>query len=200
MKSFASAPIAAALLLALPAHAVDTGRPAPAFTARDFEGKPVTLAGLHGKTVVLEWTNNGCPFVGHMYASGVMQQLQRQAASAGVVWLTVISSAPGRQGYLDAPGVRAWKAQTGAAPTDVLLDPSGALGHAYDARTTPDMFVIDPASRLVYAGAIDDTPSTRPEDAKTSKNYVRLALKALKDGRPVSPDLTKSYGCSVKYS
>ncbi len=191
-----------AVLAAAPfsAAAIDTGRPAPAFTARDADGKTVTLAALRGKTVVLEWTNNGCPFVGHMYASGVMQQLQRQASSDGVVWLTVISSAPGKQGYLDGPGVRAWKAQTRAAPADVLLDPGGALGHAYDARTTPDMFVIDPAGRLVYAGAIDDTPSTRPEDAKTAKNYVVLALHAMRNARPVSPDLTKSYGCSVKYA
>lgn len=195
------APVLAALVAApLAAMAIDTGKPAPAFTARDADGKAVTLAALRGKTVVLEWTNEGCPFVGHMYASGVMQRLQRQAASEGVVWLTVISSAPGRQGYLDGPGVRAWRARTAAAPADVLLDPSGVLGHAYDARTTPDMFVIDPAGRLVYAGAIDDTPSTRPEDAKTSKNYVVLALQALKAGRVVSPALTKSYGCSVKYS
>ena len=182
------------------AHAIDVGAPAPAFIAQDAAGKPIALAQLRGKVVVLEWTNNGCPFVGHMYASGVMQQLQRQASSDGVVWLTVISSAHGKQGYLDGPGVRAWKSRTGAAPADVLLDPTGALGHAYDARTTPDMFVIDPAGRLVYAGAIDDTPSTRPEDAKTARNYVVLALQALRAGRPISPDLTKSYGCSVKYS
>lgn len=195
------APVLAVLMAApLAAMAIDTGHPAPPFTARDADGKGVALAALRGKTVVLEWTNNGCPFVGHMYASGVMQQLQRQASSEGVVWLTVISSAPGKQGYLDGPGVRAWKARTGAAPADVLLDPGGALGQAYDARTTPDMFVIDPAGRLVYAGAIDDTPSTRPEDAKTAKNYVVLALRALKTGRAVSPDLTKSYGCSVKYA
>ncbi len=195
------APVLAALLAApLCASALDTGRPAPAFTAQDADGKAVTLAALRGKTVVLEWTNEGCPFVGHMYASGVMQRLQHQATSEGVVWLTVISSAPGKQGYVDGHGVRACKARTGAAPADVLLDPGGALGHAYDARTTPDMFVIDPVGRLVYAGAIDDTPSTRPEDAKAAKNYVVLALRALKTGSPISPDLTKSYGCSVKYS
>ena len=195
------APVLAALVAApLAAMAIDTGQPAPPFTARDADGRAVTLAALRGKTVVLEWTNEGCPFVGHMYASGVMQRLQRQATPDGVVWLTVISSAPGKQGYLDGSGVRAWKGRTGAAPADVLLDPGGALGHAYDARTTPDMFVIDPAGRLVYAGAIDDTPSTRPEDAKTAKNYVVLALRALKTGSPISPDLTKSYGCSVKYS
>ena len=200
MRYLAPLLMAAVLAATFSANALDTGRPAPAFTARDADGEPVTLAGLRGRTVVLEWTNNGCPFVGHMYASGVMQKLQRQAAADGVVWLTVISSAPGKQGYLDGPGVRAWKSRSGAAWADVLLDPSGALGHAYDARTTPDMFIIDPVGRLVYAGAIDDNPSTRPEDARTAKNYVVLALQALKAGRPVSPDLTKSYGCSVKYS
>jgi len=200
MKFFAPVLLAALLAAPLSAIAIDTGRPAPAFRARDADGKPVTLADLRGKTVVLEWTNEGCPYVGHMYASGVMQRLQRQAAADGVVWLTVISSAPGKQGYLDGPGVRTWKARTGAAPADVLLDPAGALGHAYDARTTPDMFVIDPAGRLVYAGAIDDTPSTRPGDARTARNYVVLALHALKAGSPISPDFTKSYGCSVKYS
>jgi hypothetical protein len=195
------APVLAALLAApLCAQTIDTGRPAPPFTAPDADGKTVTLAGLRGKTVVLEWTNSGCPFVGHMYASGVMQKLQRQAASDGVVWLTVISSAPGKQGYLEGPGVRAWKARTGAAPADVLLDPAGVLGHAYDARTTPDMFVIDRMGRLVYAGAIDDNPSTNPEDAGKARNYVALALRAMRAGRPVSPDITKSYGCSVKYS
>jgi hypothetical protein len=194
-------PVLAALAAApLAAMALDTGRAAPGFTARDAEGRAVTLAGLRGKTVVLEWTNDGCPFVRHMYASGVMQKLQRQAASDGVVWLTVISSAPGQQGYLDGAGVRTWKTRMGAAPADVLLDPTGVIGHAYDARTTPDMFVIDPSERLVYAGAIDDTVSTRAQDARTARNYVELALAALKAGRPVSPDVTKSYGCSVKYA
>jgi hypothetical protein len=173
--------------------------PAPAFQARDFEGKPVSLAAFHGKTVVLEWTNNGCPFVGHMYASGVMQRLQRDAARDGIVWISVISSAPGQQGYLDPAGVRAWKARFHAEPADVILDPSGAVGHLYDARTTPDMFVIDPSGRLVYAGAIDDKVSSNPTDAQTAHNYVVAALTAVKAGRAPNPAVTKSYGCSVKY-
>jgi hypothetical protein len=199
MRPFA--PILAALL-AIPTStlaAMDTGRPAPAFSSRDADGKAVSLASLRGKTVVLEWTNEGCPFVGHMYASGVMQRLQRQAAADGVVWLTVISSAPGKQGYKTAPEARAWKTRVGAAPADILLDPAGTLGRAYEAKTTPDMFVISPGGQLVYAGAIDDTVSTRPEDAKTARNYVAMALQALKTNRPISPDMTKSYGCSVKY-
>lgn len=199
MRTFA---LILAALLAAPPNALaglDIGGPAPAFSARDAEGRPVTLTSLRGKAVVLEWTNEGCPFVGHMYASGVMQRLQQQAAADGVVWLTVISSAPGRQGYLTGPEAKAWKARTAAAPADILLDPAGTLGHAFDARTTPDMFVIDRAGELVYAGAIDDTPSTRPEDARTARNYVVMALQAIKTGRPISPALTKSYGCSVKY-
>jgi hypothetical protein len=176
------------------------GQPAPAFQAKDFEGKPVALADLRGKTVVLEWTNNGCPFVGHMYAGGVMQRLQREAAREGVVWITVISSAPGQQGYLDPSGVRAWKARVHAEPADVVLDPSGALGHIYDARTTPDMFVIDRAGRLAYAGAIDDKVSTNPADANAARNYVVGALAAVKAGHAPEPAVTKSYGCSVKYA
>jgi len=182
-----------------PAHAIDVGAPAPAFVAQDAAGRPVALSQLRGKTVVLEWTNNGCPFVGHMYSSGVMQRLQRQAAADGVVWLSVISSAPGRQGYLTGPGVAAWKASVSAGPADVILDPTGALGRAFDARTTPAMFVIDRQGRLVYAGAIDDKVSTDPADAKTAHNYVAMALADLKGGRPVNPSSTHSYGCSVKY-
>src|SRR5580658_3135669 len=193
----------ATALLAVPPNALaglDTGRPAPAFSAIDADGRPVTLTSLRGKTVVLEWTNEGCPFVGHMYASGVMQRLQRQAAAEGVVWLTVISSAPGRQGYKTGPEARAWKTRIGAAPANILLDPAGTLGRAYDARTTPDMFVIDRAGELVYAGAIDDKVSTNPSDAHTAHNYVVAALDAVKSGRAPAPAATKSYGCSVKYA
>jgi hypothetical protein len=176
------------------------GQPAPGFQGKDYEGKPVDLAQFRGKTVVLEWTNDGCPFVGHMYSSGVMQGLQRQAAREGIVWITVISSAPGKQGYLDPAGVRAWKARVHAEPADVVLDPSGILGHVYDARTTPDMFVIDRSGRLAYAGAIDDKVSTNPSDAHTAHNYVVAALDAVKSGRAPAPAATKSYGCSVKYA
>lgn len=176
------------------------GQPAPTFRGKDYEGRPVDLAQFRGKTVVLEWTNDGCPFVGHMYSSGVMQRLQREAAREGVVWITVISSAPGQQGYLDAAGVRAWKARVHAEPADVVLDPSGILGHVYDARTTPDMFVIDRNGRLAYAGAIDDKVSTNPADARTSHNYVAAALTSVQAGRAPDPAITKSYGCSVKYA
>lgn len=189
-------------LMTLP-HAMvspQPGQPAPAFQGKDYDGKPLDLAQFRGKTVVLEWTNEGCPFVHHMYASGVMQRLQREAARDGIVWITVISSAPGQQGYLDGAGVRAWKARYHAEPANVVLDPSGTLGHVYDARTTPDMFVIDRSGRLAYAGAIDNKVSTNPSDAQTAHNYVVAALDAVKLGRAPDPATTKSYGCSVKYA
>jgi hypothetical protein len=196
----ASLPFLAILAAAGAARATPAvDAPAPAFVAHTAAGQAVSLATFRGKTVVLEWTNDGCPFVGHMYRSGVMQALQRKAAADGVVWLTVISSAPGQQGYLTAGQVGPWKARVGAAPADVLLDPGGQLGHAYDARTTPNMVVIDKSGRLVYEGAIDDDPSTDPNDAHKARNYVALALADLKDGRPIAPAVTKSYGCSVKY-
>jgi hypothetical protein len=128
-----------------------------------------------------------------------MQRLQRDAAGQGVVWLTVISSAPGKQGFLDGAGAAAWKAKSGAASADVILDPSGEVGRLYDARTTPDMFVIDRSGPLVYAGAIDDRPSTEPADARAAHNYVGAALADLKESRPIAPAVTVSYGCSVKY-
>jgi hypothetical protein len=194
-------PLILAACLAAPAvvAAPQIGAPVPVFQARDADGRPVKLSAYRGKIVVLEWTNDGCPFVGHMYASGVMQRLQRQAAADGITWLTVISSAPGKQGYLTGAQVAPWKVRVGAASADVVLDPTGALGRQYDARTTPDMFVIDRAGRLAYAGAIDDTPSTNPADARTARNYVVAALDDVRAGRPVSPAATKSYGCSVKY-
>jgi hypothetical protein len=198
MKTF-DLVLAAALAAPIAAEAINIGVPAPVFQAHDADGKPVSLAAYRGKTVVLEWTNNGCPFVGHMYSSGVMQHLQRRAAAEGAVWLTVISSAPGKQGYLTGSEVPAWKARVGAEPADVLLDPGGDLGHAYDARTTPDMYVIDREGRLAYAGAIDDNPSTNPADARSAKNFVDGALTALKSGRGISPAVTKPYGCSIKY-
>ncbi len=202
MRTPSAAPlIAACLCLIAPAARAqpDVGRPAPAFSASDAAGKPVELAKLRGKTVILEWTNDGCPYVGHVYRSGVMQALQRRATGQGIVWLTVISSAPGKQGYLTPPQVKAWQAETNAAPSDVLLDPSGTLGRAYDAKATPTLFIIDPRGEVVYMGGIDDTPSTDPADAKRARNYVAAALDDLGAGRPVAQATTRPYGCSVKY-
>lgn len=186
--------------LAAPALAVPVvGQPAPAFSAQDADGKPVSLAALKGKPVVLEWTNEGCPYVQHSYKSGVMQGLQKQAAADGFTWISVISSAPGKQGALQPAEVRTWKSSTGATPARVVLDAKGDLGRLYAAKTTPHMFVIDKAGRVAYMGAIDDKVSSDPADAKTAKNYVKIALADVKAGRPVAEAVTKPYGCSVKY-
>ncbi len=179
--------------------APEAGKPAPDFTATDFNGKTVKLGDFRGKTVVLEWTNDGCPYVKKHYASNTMQTLQKDATGKGIVWLTVISSAPGTQGHVDGPGANALTQSRGAAPTAVLLDPEGAVGHLYDARTTPHMFIVDAAGTLVYMGGIDDKPSTGPASLQGAKNYVRAALDELSAGKPVSEAVTQPYGCSVKY-
>lgn len=175
------------------------GSPAPAFTAKDIAGHNVGLADYRGKTVILEWTNNGCPFVGKHYNSGNMQALQHRFTAAGDVWLTVASSAPGEQGYVTSDDARADIARWKAVPTDYLLDPDGVVGHLYAARATPHMAVIDPQGVLVYIGAIDDKPSVDVADVKTAKNYVAAALDELATGKPVSVSATRDYGCSVKY-
>lgn len=176
------------------------GQPAPAFTAVDADGKTRSLSEFKGKTVVLEWTNNGCPYVQKHYDSANMQGLQKQATADGVVWLTLISSAPGFQGHLTGPQAKQWKAKVGAASTDVLLDPKGAVGRAYAARTTPHMYVVDRTGTLVYMGGIDDRPSSEPASLKGAKNYVAAALADVKAGRPVATAATRPYGCSVKYA
>ena len=192
----------AGLLLCGAAQATDApriGQPAPAFSATDSNGKTVSLSDLKGKPVVLEWTNDGCPFVQHYYKRGAMQSLQKTYTGKGVVWLTVISSAPGTQGYVDGAGANALTAQRNAAPSAVLLDSSGKIGHLYDAQTTPHMFIIDGKGTLVYAGGIDSLPSTDPDDIPRASPYVKAALDELLAGKPVSRALTSPYGCSVKY-
>ena len=182
-----------------PAATARVGEPAPAFSAPDIAGKIVRLGDYAGKTVVLEWTNDGCPFVGKHYDSGNMQGLQQKYTAAGVVWLTIASSAPGEQGYVTPAEAKADLARWRAAPTDFLLDPDGTVGRLYDARATPQMVVIDRTGRLVYMGAIDDTPSTRLADVKTAHNYVAAALDAFATGQPVAVASTRAYGCSIKY-
>ncbi len=186
--------------MAAPAAAAPTlGQAAPAFTAVDANGKARSLSEFRGKTVVLEWVNNGCPYVRKHYDSGNMQSLQSQATKDGVVWLSVVSSAPGAQGYLTPETAKTWKVKEKAAVTDVLLDPKGVVGRAYDAKTTPHMYVIDKGGKLVYMGGIDDKPSSDPSTLKGAKNYVTAALADVKAGRPVAQAATRPYGCSVKY-
>jgi hypothetical protein len=179
--------------------AVEIGATAPAFVVQDASGQARSLSDYAGRTLVLEWTNNGCPYVRKHYDSNNMQTLQREASGAGVVWLTVISSAEGEQGYLDGAGALARARQENASPSAILLDPSGTMGRAYGARTTPHMYVINGEGRLVYQGAIDDRPSSRPSSLEGATNYVRAALADVAAGRAVQTAQTTPYGCSVKY-
>ena len=182
------------------AHAAPTvGQPAPAFTLKDETGKERSLADFKGKTVVLEWFNYGCPFVKKHYGSGSMQKLQKAATDDGVVWLSVVSSAPGKQGHLTPDEAVAKKKEEGIGATALLLDENGDTGKLYGAKTTPEMFVIDREGVLVYKGAIDDQPTPDPATLDGARNYVVEALAALKAGKPVGAAETKPYGCSVKY-
>jgi peroxiredoxin len=176
------------------------GRPAPGFSLTDSNGTARALGDYRGKLVVLEWWNPECPFVGKHYGSGNMQRLQRAWTGKGVVWLTVDSSAPGKQGYVDGVKANALMKEKGAAPTAVLLDPDGKVGRAYGARTTPHMFVVDARGIVVYAGGIDDRPSTDLADVATAKNYVQAALDETLTGKAVTTPTSQPYGCSVKYA
>lgn len=190
----------ALLSLTSAAQTARVGDAAPAFTAADSHGKAQSLDQYRGKFVVLEWHNQGCPYTKKHYVSGNMQALQKEWTGKGVVWFTVISSAPGAQGYVTASQENDYLAQMHAAPTAALLDPDGKLGRLYNAKTTPEMYVIDPAGELVYTGAIDNRPTSDAEDVKGADNYVSDALSAAMAGKPVATPYTRSYGCSVKYA
>jgi hypothetical protein len=176
------------------------GQPAPNFRLADMNGRPVTLADYRGKTVVLEWHNPGCPFVQKHYGSGNMQKAQAAAAQQGVVWLSINSGAPGKQGHMDGAAAKAMVAKTGAKPAAYLLDPKGVVGKVYDAKTTPHMYVINAKGTLVYAGGIDDKPTANPADVNGARNHVLAALSEIKAGKPISVATSRPYGCSVKYS
>jgi len=190
----------AVLALITTALAVKVGSPAPGFTAVDVDGKQQKLSDFKGKYVVLEWHNQGCPYTRKHYESGNMQRLQKEWTAKGVVWLTVISSAPGTQGFVTPAQEKEYLTQMKAVPTDVLLDSAGTLGRLYDAKTTPHMFVIDPGGTLIYQGAIDDKPSSNQADVAGAKNYVDAALTSSLAGKPVNDAATPPYGCSVKYA
>lgn len=193
--------VLAALALGVPAAAAPViGQPAPAFSAVDGDGRTRSLSEFKGKTVVLEWTNAGCPYVKKHYGSGAMQGLQKSAAKDGVVWLTLVSSAPGQQGYVSPAEAKTWKASTGAGSTALLLDPTGKVGKTYEAKTTPHMYIVDKTGKLVYQGGIDDKPTPDPASLKGAKNYVVAALGDVKAGRAVATPVSKPYGCSVKYA
>ncbi len=195
--------LTAGAMIAFSANAAPiTGEAAPGFTnAVTATGETISLSDFAGQTVVMEWTNHDCPFVKKHYAEPVknMQTLQSDATSTGTVWIQVISSAPGKQGYLEAEGALAKNTERGAAPTYTILDPSGDIGRAYDAKTTPHMYVIESDGNLAYAGAIDSIRSAKVDDIAVATNYVTAALTAVASGAAPEVATAKPYGCSVKY-
>jgi len=181
-------------------HAAATvGEKAPEFTGVDTNGTEHSLSDFEGKIVVLEWSNHECPYVVKHYDSGNMQKIQKEATDDGVVWLTVVSSAEGKQGYLEPEEANALMEEQGSNATARIMDPSGEIGKAYGAKTTPHMYVIDEEGMLVYAGAIDSDSSFKPENIEGATNYVQEALSALENDQPIEVASTKPYGCSVKY-
>jgi AhpC/TSA family len=187
------------LILIGHALALETGAQAPDFTLKSASGSEIKLSDYKGKIVVLEWLNHGCPFVKKHYSSGNMQALQKTYTGKNVIWFSVISSAPGKQGHVDAAGALKDKQDKKSQATDILLDPSGEVGKLYDAKTTPHMFVVDKSGALAYQGAIDSVADTEPGSIASAKNYVALGLDALISGKKVAQEKTQSYGCSVKY-
>ena len=178
----------------------EIGQAAPDFTVMDTNGKEVSLSSFKGKTVVLEWTNHDCPFVRKHYGSENMQTLQKDSTGEEVVWVSVISSAEGKQGFVDAAKANSLTTERDAAPTHVLLDPTGELGKLYAAKTTPHMFIVNNEGKLAYMGGIDSIASADKADIKDAENYVKTALTEMKDGKEVTKASTRPYGCSVKYS
>lgn len=183
-----------------PARAApEIGNPAPEFMANDVDGHHVMLSSLKGKTIVLEWSNPDCPFVHKQYDTGNMQAVQKEATKDNVIWITIDSSAKGKEGNYPAPELKKIYADQKANFSHLIIDESGEIGKLYAAKTTPHMFVINEKGVLVYAGAIDDKSGFEKEEVKTAKNYILAALNDLKAGRPVAISSTKPYGCSVKY-
>jgi peroxiredoxin len=202
--------IAAAVIMALLAGMVgiiesaasaapQIGQAAPEFTATDSKGDPVRLSDYRGKTVVLEWTNADCPYTRKHYDTGNMQSVQNLAQKNGIVWLTVISSAPGKQGYVNGPAADDLTQSRKAMPTAVLLDPSGTIGRLYAAKTTPHMYVIDKNGALQYMGGMDSLATADPADIALAEPYLKEAMLAVAQGNPAPHAMTKPYGCSVKY-
>jgi peroxiredoxin len=191
-------------ILALSAGAalagVEVGQSAPDFTLTDSHGQTHQLSQYKGKWVVLEWYNPDCPFVRKHYGSGNMPALQKEFTAKGVVWLSIDSSAPGQEGNYPSDKLNEIASSQGAARTALLLDPDGKVGHEYGAKTTPDMYVINPDSKLVYEGAIDSKPTTSIADLKVATNYVKVALDDSMAGKSVAQTVTRPYGCTVKYA
>ncbi|OWK31962.1 thioredoxin family protein [Sphingomonas mucosissima] len=194
-------PFAVAALAASPAVADQvTGQQAGNFRLMDADGRAVTLAQFRGKPVVLEWNNPGCPYVQKHYDSGNMQAAQAKARAMGAVWLTINSGAPGKQGHLTGAQAKAFVADKKAQPTAYLLDPQGRVGKGYGAKTTPHLYLIDAAGKLVYQGGIDDKPTADQADIAGARNHLLAALAEVKAGKKVSVPESRPYGCSVKYA
>ena len=195
--------VAAGVLLAAASGAIanaELNQAAPAFSAVGADGKPVKLDAYKGKTVVLEWTNHECPFVVKHYDSGNIPSLQKDAAGQEVVWLQVVSSGPGKQGFVDGATAQKLNSTRSAAPAGTVLDPDGKIGKLYGAQTTPHIFIVNAAGQLVYKGGIDSIPTSKKEDLAKAENYVVSALKSISAGKPVEKASTKPYGCSIKYA
>jgi len=190
---------AAAATTAMAAPMAGINKPAPNFSLVGADGKKYSLADFKGKWVVLEWVNFGCPFVRKHYDSKNMQNLQKDYVAKDVVWLSICSSAPEKQGYFKGAELLAKIKENGINSTAYLIDADGKVGHMYDAKTTPSMYIVNPQGMLVYAGAIDDKPSTKAEDITAATNYVKAALDAAMAGKMIMVSSTPSYGCSVKY-
>lgn len=193
--------VALALCAAAFAHAaLEVGKPAPDFSLTDLDGQTHALSSFKGKTVVLEWVNPDCPFVRKHYEKSTnLPDTQKSAATDGVVWLQINSAAAGKEGDFNAAKAKAWQQRVGVQAAAYLRDTDGKVGHLYDARTTPHLFIIDPAGTLVYQGGIDSIRSANPDDIAKATNYVRAALAELKAGKAVTHASTPPYGCSVKY-
>lgn len=181
------------------AEDVHIGKQAPNFTLTDSNGNTHSLSDYKGKIVVLEWTNYGCPFVGKHYKSGSMQMLQKKYTEEGIIWLSICSSAPGKQGNFSSNEINEKAEEFGTSYTAYLKDEDGKVGHLYGAKTTPHMFIINAEGKLVYAGGIDNKKSTNVDDIKGAENYVAEALDLLLQNKEIEKNITSPYGCSVKY-
>ena len=200
---FAAGAALLAGLVAAPAFAGDddvaeqatakVGEPAPTFTLMNQEGEEVSLSDYEGKIVVLEQFNDQCPYVKKFYVEGHMNDWASAYADQDIVWLAIDSS------NFSSVEENAEIAEEWSIDRPILDDSSGEVGQMYGAKTTPHMFIIDGEGTLVYAGAIDDTPSTSADDIEDATNYVAQALDELLAGESVSTPETKPYGCSVKY-
>jgi peroxiredoxin len=200
MKTIATTAFVLATIIGTALAAPQTGQPAPEFTLTDSNGKSHKLSDFKGKFVVLEWLNHGCPFVVKHYSSGNMQKLQKEFTGKDVVWLSIASSAPGKQGHMSPEETNKVKEEKGSAATAVLLDEDGTVGRLYDAKVTPALYVISPEGTLIYMGAIDDVKSTDAADIAGAKNYVKQALDEAMANKAVSEPTTAAYGCGIKYA